>query len=256
MVEPSSKAPRVSRRKRRGHSVEAAKLEAERLAAEKLAAQKPRRAVKAVRQLDPEVFKQVDLMIGSFAQRQYGKLMPKAAEGFFSPLGDQAKQQSQRKDLQQAFALFFVYGYRDGSGLRIVDMFARQGLKLDREQARCLDACRRARYVVFVLERKNEANRQLMGRDALRGIPMTVLDKVAYDQLEAGDVVGAYMFSVGDLWRPIGMGTKVARAKTKELSDGLSQLAQNQRISVVQLSDLRPGQVFWSTFRFAERNFS
>lgn len=252
----NKKAPRVSQRKRRGHSVEAAKLEAEQAAAQKAAAQQPKRAVKAVRQLDPDTFKQVDLMIGSFAQRQFGKLMPKAAEGFFAPLGPQAQQQSQRKDLQQAFAMFFVYGYRDAAGQRIVDMFAGQGLKLEREQLRCLDACRRARFVAFVLERKNDANRQLMGRDVLRGIPMSVLDKGAYDLLAPGDVIGAYMFSVGDLWRPLGLGIKVPRARTKALGDELSALAQTQSISVIQLPDRRPDQVFWATYRVAERSLS
>lgn len=252
MTESKNKAPRVSKRKRRGHSVEAAQQEAERLAAQKAEAQKPKRAVKAVRQLDPEVFRNVDLMIGSFAQRQYGKLMPRAAQGFFAPLGDQAQAQSQRPALQQAFAMFFVYGYRDTAGLRIVDMFARQNLKLDREQVRCLDACRRAKFVVFALERKNESNRQLMGRDILRGIPMTVLDKAAYGQLAAGDAIGAYMFSVGDMWRPLGMGTKVPRAKSKSLIRDLETVASGLGVPALQLADVRPDQVFWATYRNAD----
>lgn len=247
-------APKVSQRKRRGHSVEAAKQEAERLEAEKAEAQKPKRAVKAVRQLNPETFRQVDLMIGSFAQRQFAKLMPKVAEGFFAPLGPRATELSKRSDLQQAFALFFVYGFRDPSGLRIVDMFARQGLKLDREQTRCLDACLRAHFVIFALERKNEQNRQLLGRDVLRGVPITLLDKIAYDQLAPGDLVAAYMFSVGDMWRPLGMGTKVPRAKTKAMLDTLGTLANKMGVAPVQACERRPDQVFWAAFNHAERN--
>ena len=252
----AKKAPKVSKRKRRGHSVEAAKEEAARLEAEKTEAQKPKRAVKAVRQLDPETFRNVDLMIGSYAQRQFKQLMPKVAQGFFAPLGDKAAELSKRSDLQQAFALFFVYGFRDPSGLRIVDMFARQGLKLDREQARCLDACQRAHFVIFALERKNEKNRQLLGRDVLRGIPMTLLDKIAYDQLAPGDLIAAYMFSVGDMWRPLGMGTKVLRAKTKALLDTLGSLANAMGAPPVQVCERRPDQVFWATFNHAERNIS
>lgn len=232
--------------KRRGHSADA---EAEARAKAEAEAQKPKRAVKAVRQLDPEVFKQVDLMIGSFAQRRFGPLMPKVAAGFFAAAkGDEQK----RPELQQAFALFFVYGYRDAQGLRIVDMFSRFGLQLDREQKRVVDACLRACMVVFALERKNEANKQLLGRDILRGLPMTVLDNVAYDALNPGDVMVAYMFPVGDMWRPLGLGTRVARPRVQALSKGLGQLAQSQSLSTVAIADLRPAQVFWTAYRLAD----
>lgn len=233
---------RPTGRKRRGHSVDA---EAE--AAAKAA--KPKRAVKAVRQLDPEVFKQVDMMIGSFAQRRFGPIMPKVAAGFFAAAqGDEQN----RPELQQAFALYFVYGYRDTQGLRIIDMFSRFGLQLDREQQRVVDACLRACMVVFVLERKNESNKQLLGRDLLRGLPMTLLDNVAYAALVPGDVMVAYMFPVGDMWRPLGVGTKVARARAQALVQGMNQLAQSQNLSSVAVADMRPAQVFWTAYRLAD----
>jgi hypothetical protein len=236
--------------KRRGHSADA---EVEARAKAEAEAAKPKRAVKAVRQLDPEVFKQVDLMIGSFSQRRFGPLMPKVAAGFFAAAQGDEKN---RPELQQAFALFFVYGYRDAQGLRIVDMFSRFGLQLDREQQRVVDACLRSCMVVFTLERKNEANKQLLGRDILRGLPMTVLDNVAYDALKPGDVMVAYMFPVGDMWRPLGIGTKVARPRAQALSKGLGQLAQSQNLSTVALADLRPAQVFWTAYRLADMNLA
>jgi hypothetical protein len=237
---------RPSGRKRRGHSAEA---EAEAQAKAEAEAQKPKRAVKAVRQLDPEVFKQVDLMIGSFAQRRFGPVMPKIAQAFFSAArADEQK----RPELQQAFALYFVYGYRDTQGLRIIDMFSRFGLQLDREQQRVVDACLRACMVVFVLERKNDSNKQLLGRDLLRGSPMTLLDNAAYEALSPGDVMVAYMFPVGDMWRPLGVGTKVARARTQVLMQGMNQLAQSQSLSSVAVADQRPAQVFWTAYRLAD----
>jgi hypothetical protein len=253
-TEKSKKTPpRVSRRKRRGHKAEAeAEAKAEAKAKAEVEARKPKRAHKAVRQLDPESFRQVDAMIGSFAQRRFGQLMPKVAQGFFGVArGDEPK----HPELQQAFALYFVYGFRDPQGLRILDMFARFGLELDREQRRVLDACLRARFVVFGLERKNDANKQLLGRDILRGVPMTVLDSVAYSALAPGDVIVAYMFPVGDLWRPLGLATKVARAKVPALRQGLGQLASSQGFAPVELPDRRPAQVFWTAYRVAEHNF-
>ena len=241
---------RPSGRKRRGHSAEA---EAEAQAQAEAEAAKPKRAVKAVRQLDPEVFKQVDLMIGSFAQRRFGPLMPKVAQGFFAAAkGDEQN----RPELQQAFALFFVYGYRDTQGLRIIDMFSRFGLKLDREQQRVVDACLRACMVVFALERKNDANKQLLGRDLLRGLPMTLLDNVAFDALNPGDIMVAYMFPVGDMWRPLGLGTKVARPRAQAFSQALNQLAQSQNLSSTAVADMRPAQVFWTAYRLADMNLT
>jgi len=252
--------PRASRRKRRGHSSDGHDDAATLAAAHALASEAAtttkdgkRRKVKSVRQLDPEAFRQVDGMLGSFAQRRFGKLMPKVAEGFF---GAASEDERKLPVLQQAFALYFVYGYRDGQGLRILDMFARFGLKLDREQQRVLAALQRTSFVVFALDRKNDANKQLQGRDLLRGVPMTALDRGVFDHLVPGDVIVAYMFPVGDLWRPLGMCTKVARAKANTLGKGLSQLAQQQGFSPPQLADRRPAQIFWTALRVAERNFS
>jgi hypothetical protein len=239
--------PRVSTRKRRGHKI--AELEA--AAAVAVAPAKPKRAVKTGRQLDPEVFRQVDLMIGSFAQRRFANLMPKVAAGFFgSAQGDEPN----HPELQQAFALYFVYGYRDAQGLRIIDMFERFGVQLDREQKRVLDACQRSRFVVFQLQRSNQANKQMQGLDMLRGLPMSLLDQAAFDRLVPGDVLVAYMFPVGDLWRPLGLGTKVGRARVDALRSGLARLAQEQGFAAAELPERRPAQVFWLAYRAADYN--
>jgi hypothetical protein len=244
--------PRVNQRKRRGHTQQPpAGTEAASLVVEPSAAVQPKRAVKSVRQLDPEAFRQVDMMVGSFAQRRFGNIMPKVAAGFFGAArGDEPN----HPELQQAFALYFVYGYQDQQGLRLIDMFERFGLKLDREQTRVLEACKRARFVVFQLERQNPANKQLLGLDILRGIPMTVLDQNAYERLSPGDVLIAYMFPVGDLWRPLGMATKVPRANVNTLRAGLAQLANEQGFAPAELSDRRPAQVFWVAYRSADYN--
>ena len=252
--------PRNSRRKRRGHSSSAASepsaastAAASAVASTTAATPAKRRVVKSVRQLDPEAFKQVDQMIGSFAQRRFGPLMPKVAEGFF---GNASAEERKHPVLQQAFAQYFVYGYRDAQGLRIIDMFARFGLKLDREQQRVLQACLRAGFNVCRLESKNVANKQLQCRDLLREMPITVLDRGAFDAVEPGDILVAYMFPVGDLWRPLGMLTIVSRNKAKALVQALNQLAQRQGFSGPQLADRRPHQILWTAIRVAERTLT
>jgi hypothetical protein len=83
---------------------------------------------------------------------------------------------------------------------------------------------------------------------------MTTLDQNALERMAPGDVLIAYMFPVGDLWRPLGMATKVARAKVNALRSGLAQLANEQGFSPVELPDRRPAQVFWVAYRSAEYN--
>ncbi|MCA9680899.1 MAG: hypothetical protein KC457_01785, partial [Myxococcales bacterium] len=257
----SKRPPRAGRRLKRGHKAEAeaqATAQAQAVAAAQAAAaaqgQAParKRAVKAVRQLDPETFRNVDLMIGSYAQRQFKQLMPKVAQGFFAPLGDKAAELSKRSDLQQAFALFFVYGFRDSAGRRVIDMFGQSGLKLDREQTRVFEALERTKLVVFAIQSMNPANKQMAGRDALREMPITALDHNLFQKVKPGDVALAYMFPVGDMWRPLGMATMVPRAKVNLFDQGLGRLAREQGLAAAQLGEARPAQLFWLAYRTAE----
>jgi hypothetical protein len=238
--------PRSSHRLRRGH-----KAETERAAAEAAKTQPKKRVVKTAKQLDGEAFKQVDAMLASFAQRRFGPLIAEVAKGFF---GASQPDDVKAPELQQAFALYFAYGFRDTQGRRIVDMFGQFGLDLDHEQKRVLDAVLRCRFVVFVLDRSEESNKQMHGRDLLRGEPLTLLDHNAYAQVAPGDVLIAYMFPVGDLWRPLGLATKIGRARVGGLRSGLDKLASEQGFSAMTLADRRPAQVFWLGYRIADMN--
>lgn len=245
--EPSNPAkPRSSHRLRRGH-----KVEAERAAAEAAKNQPKKRVIKTARQLDGEAFKQVDAMLASFAQRRFGALIPEVAKGFF---GNANADEARAPELQQAFALYFAYGFRDPQGRRIVDMFAQFGLELDFEQKRVLEAVLRARFVVFQLERKEDSNKQLHGRDLLRNEPLTLLDHNAFAKTLPGDVLIAYMFPVGDLWRPLGLATKVQRARVGSLRAGLDKLAAEQGFTLAVMGERRPAQVFWLGYRVADYN--
>jgi len=243
---PPPSKPRSSHRLRRGH-----KAEAEAAALEAAKQQPKKRVVKTARQLDREAFKQVDTMLGSFAQRRFGPLIAEVAKGFF---GQSSAEEVKAPELQQAFSLYFAYGFRDAQGRRIIDMFAQFGLELDLEQKRVLDAVMRSRFVVFVLDRAEESNKQMHGRDLLRGEPLTLLDHNAYERVTPGDVLIAYMFPVGDLWRPLGLATKVPRARTNTLRAGFEKLAADQGFTLMTLADRRPAQVFWLGYRIADYN--
>ncbi len=241
--------PRTSHRLRRGHKAEAdAAAEA---AAEAAKHQPKKRVVKTAKQLDGEAFKQVDAMLASFAQRRFGQLIPEVAKGFF---GTARPDEVSAPELQQAYALYFAYGFRDTQGRRIIDMFGQFGLELDLEQKRVLASVLRCRFVVFVLDRAEESNKQMHGRDLLRGEPLTLLDHNAYAHVAPGDVLIAYMFPVGDLWRPLGLATKVGRARVGALRSGLDKLATDQGFTPMTLADRRPAQVFWLGYRIADLN--
>ncbi len=245
----TKRPPRVSRRRKRGHKLETeAAEEAQRQAFADQA--KRSRAVKTTRQLDSQAFAQVDRMVGSFAQRRFGGLMPTVGKGFFA--GAQSEAEAKAPEVQQAFSLFFVYGYRDTAGRRLIDMFEQYGLELDREQKRVLAAVKRARYVAFAVQAKNENNKQIAGRDMLRGLPMTTLDNGAFSQINPGDVLVAYMFPVGDLWRSLGPAVLVRRAKTGLLVQGFDKLARDQGFHASELPERRAAQVFWMAYRAAE----
>lgn len=246
MTDKMTDKPRTSHRLRRGH-----KAEAERAAAEAAKNQPKKRVVKTAKQLDSAAFKQVDTMLASFAQRRFGKLIPEVAKGFF---GSSQLDEVKAPELQQAFTLYFAYGFRDTEGRRIIDMFGQFGLELDHEQKRVLDSVLRCRFVVFVLDRAEESNKQMHGRDLLRGEPLTLLDHNAYAQVAPGDVLIAYMFPVGDVWRPLGLATKVGRARVGALRSGLDKLAAEQGFTLMTLADRRPAQVFWLGYRVADLN--
>ena len=153
-----------------------------------------------------------------------------------------------------AFSLWVVYGWKDKEGRRIVDMFAQYGLPLAGEQSRVLDALRKAKFAVFHMRRAEESNKQLRGRDALRNEPMVILDHAAFSQLEDGDGLVSWFFPVGKLWRPLGVATRIPRARVKALQDALTQFKQGSESkdqTLRRMADEQPAQVFWTCYRGA-----
>lgn len=230
---------RTSRRQRRGHGKPAAPVA--------LADAAPQDE----RQLDVATFVAVDKMIGAFARRRFGKAFPALAQTFFK-IATPAEVAS--KELQAAFALWVVYGWKDAEGRRIVDMFAEYGLPLVGEQTRVLAALLRCRFAVFSLRRSEPANKQLRGRDVLRDEPMIILDHAAYEHMHGGDALVSWFFPAGKLWRPLGVATRIPRARVKAVCDALVHFKRGVEApaqTLRRIADDQPAQVFWTTFRGA-----
>jgi hypothetical protein len=204
-------------------------------------------ATREARQLDPRAFADVDAMLGAFAHRQFGRLIPAVMAGFF---GAATREERQNPELQSAFMLFFVYGWKDPDGKRLVDAFAAYGPALHGEQARVLGALRRARLRLFEVQTRGVDNKQLGGRDPLRDEPMALLDHRAFETLEAGD--GLLAWCMGDaLARPFGVATTVEARRMPALLTALRQLARELGMTATELADRRPAQTFWTVYRAA-----
>jgi hypothetical protein len=219
-----------SRRPRKGHSEET------------------RPVRKSSKQLDPEAFAAVDQMIGALAHKSFGKVLPAVMAGFF---GASNKDELKNPELQAAFMMFFVYGWKDPHGMRIVDVFASYGPQLHDEQARVLSALRQARLALFEVQRREPGNKQLHGREVFRDSPMSVLDHNAYEALADHDALLAWYIPVGDFWRPFGVATHVEADKLAALTAALIQLADDLGVTVAELPQRKAAQAFWVVFRAA-----
>jgi hypothetical protein len=206
-------------------------------------------APRSSRQLDPQAFAQVDQMIGAFSQNRFGNVLPTVMAGFFGAA--KRKEELRDPELQAAFMLFFVYGWKDDHGMRIVDAFAEYGPKLKGEQKRVLDALQSARLAFFRVEGSERGNKQLSGRDVLRDEPMIVLDHNAFETLTDGDALLAWFFPMGELARPFGVATQVANAKYPAIEAALVRLASALSVTVPELPDRKPAQTFWTVYRLA-----
>lgn len=199
------------------------------------------------RQLDPEAFAQVDKMIGAFSQNQFANVLTPVMAGFFGAA--KRKEELRDPELQAAFMLFFVYGWKDPHGMRIVDAFYEYGPKLKGEQKRVLDALRTAKLRFFRVEGSERGNKQLSGRDVLRDEPMVVLDHNAFETLTDGDALLAWFFDVGELARPFGVATHVSNAKYPAIEASLARLASALEVDVPELPERKPAQTFWTVYR-------
>lgn len=201
------------------------------------------------KQFDPKTFAQVDKALGSFAQRRFGKAMPALAAAFF---GIASKEERTYPELQAAYALYVCYGWQDEEGRRIVDMFAEHGLKMSPEEQRLIEALRRARMVLFVSHHVEPANKQIVGRCAMRDEAITILDHGAFSAMKPGDGLLTWVFPVGALSRPFGPGTLVPKRAIAAIEQAAVKLADDENVTLADLADKRPSQLFWLVYRAVE----
>ncbi len=221
-----------SDRKRRGHSKDAP-----------APAGPPR-----IKKIDATAYQQVDGMLGSFAHRRFGPVLPTVAGGWFG-----AATEAEREDdeLRTAFMLFFVHGWRDPQGLRIIDMFAEFGIELNPLQQTALAAMRQARFQLVRIEQLVPDNKQIQGREFFRDEAVALIDRNSFESVQPGDGLLAWMMPVADLWRPIGIATRVPERCWVATERALDHLAEGLGITRAELADRKTAQAFWAVYRAA-----
>lgn len=228
---------RGPRRKRRGHKKAAPDSTQP--------TQLPRRG-----KVDPRTYAQVMERIKAFVEARLVKLVTPVARGFFTGC---SQDEIKREDLQSAFFLFFVLGYRDPNGVRVLDMYRGYGFKPSPVEARAVDALDATRLRLVEVVEKVEANRQLQVVDKLNGDELRVTDQEAYKSLSPGDGMMAWFMPSSEVHRPLEVATHVKADLLGPMVQGLETLANENDLELSDLPHRRPAQMFWAIYRSAQR---
>jgi len=249
-----SDTPRQSRRKRRGTGVGSptpAPLGGLRRTIAKPStaeATKPQEKVLSIGRFERGDFERVEGMLATFVNRRLGELVPKVAQGFFAAA---SKQEQQLPELRSAFYSFLFYGWRDGNGVRLVELFRRLGPGLSGRQQYALDACANARLGLVHIDDVNVKKQRIRGRDTLRDEPVTLRDKNAVNAVRPGDRLLTWMIPWGTSWQPIGVATHVEARKVQALDRAIESMANNLRAVRRELPERHPANLYWVLYRVA-----
>lgn len=244
-----------SRRKRRGtggipqqspQSAAQALAEAERAVG--APPPQPQAKVLSIGRYERADFERVEALLAGFAQRRLAEVVKAVSKGFFTAA---SPQEQQLPELRTAFYSFLLYGWRDQSGVRVVDLFRRIGPGLEGRQLAALDACAGARLGLVAVDDVTPHKQRLRGRDILRGEAVTVRDQTATKQLRPGDRLLGWLIPWGTSWQLIGVATQVEARKAQALDRALESMAAQLRAGRRDLADRHAANLFWVVYRVA-----
>jgi hypothetical protein len=193
-------------------------------------------------------FERVESMLASFASRRLQPFMEQVMKGFFNAA---TPQERNSPELQTAFYSFFLYGYRDPKGIRVVDLFANAGVPLDGRQRAALDACMQARLALVAVDDINPGKQRMRGKDILRDETVTVLDKNISQALQPGDRLLGWQIPWGTSWQPIGVAQRIEARRAHALDRAIETLCNSLRAVRLELPDRHAANLFWVVHRVA-----
>ncbi len=247
-----SDTPRQSRRKRRGSGAGSPTATPTRTSAVRRSfpAKEPVPQAKtlSIGRYERGDFERVEGMLAAFANRRLANLIPQVARGFFAAA---TKQEQQLPELRSAFYSFLFYGWRDGNGVRVVDLFRRLGPGLQGRQLAALEACTRARLGLVQIDDVNIRKQRIRGRDVLRDERVTLRDKNAVAAIRPGDRLLTWQIPWGTSWQPIGVATRIEARKVDALNRAIESMANNLRAVRRELPVRHAANLYWVTYRVA-----
>ena len=196
--------------------------------------------------VDARSYQQVMAQIRAFSEQRFEKLITTVAQGFF---GAATQEEVKLAELRAAFFTYFVLGYRDQNGIRILDMFRGYGFKPDPNQAKVLDALSDATFRVVEITHRHEGNRQLDGYDIMTHESLRFVDKSAFEALHVGDAIMAWFMPSGEVFRPVEVATQIEALRLPGISAALRSLAESVRLPAHELVRRKPAQTFWTVYR-------
>ena len=252
-----SDKPRQSRRKRRGSGVgspDAATtapspaVKRTTSASSTTSSATPQAKVLSIGRFERGDFERVEGMLAAFVNRRLADLIPQVARGFFAAA---TKQEQQLPELRSAFYSFLFYGWRDGNGVRIVDLFRRMGPGIQGRQLAALEACSQARLGLVQIQDVNVKKQRIRGRDTLRDEAVTLRDKNAVNAVRPGDRLLSWMIPWGTSWQPIGVATHIEARKVDALDRAIESMANNLRAVRRELPERHAANLYWVVYRVA-----
>ena len=226
--------PKSSRRKRRGHK------QGEPAPATKGPVRHPK--------VEPRAYAEAQTQLEAFVRQRMGKLVEGVGAGFFNGA---TEAEVKNPELQKAFYLFFVLGYRDKYGMRAIDAFRTYATRPDPMVRRAIDAMANAKLVLGELTERNEANRQMVLRDLFRGEELRAVDKAAYASIDAGGGILGWFMPSGEVWRPVEVATVIPAGKMPGASVASTTLGDRFGVAQSQVPDRHPAETFWTIYRVA-----
>jgi len=136
--------------------------------------------------------------------------------------------------------------------VRVVDMYRGYGFKPSPVELRAVEALDATRLRLVEVVDRVDANRQLKVVDKLTGDTLSVSDQEAYQSLGIGDGMMAWFMPSSEIHRPIEVATHVKAELLGPMVEGLSTLASENSVSLAELPERKPAQVFWAVYRSAQ----
>lgn len=196
-------------------------------------------------------FERVEGMLAAFANRRLGPLLNTVANGWF---GAATPEEKTNEQLRTAFYSFFLYGYTDPKGIRVVDLFREAGLPLEGRLKAAYEACLQARLVLMTVDDVHAGKQRIRGRDMLRDEPVTVFERNLVQALKPGERFISWHIPWGTSWKPIGVASHIELRKAVALDRAIETLCNSLRCVRVELPTTHAGNLWWLVHRVANMN--